>query len=176
MSTVHIREATAPDAANVIALVEDLYSEPKFLLYERGESVPQTERYAQRIAEGSVSASEVWLVAETAGQLVGFCWARRGLARRNRHSLFLALGVRQAWSGRGVGRSLLRHMEQWGRARGIHRLELVVSTRNTRALSLYESFGFEREGTKRHSLFVDGEYLDELYMAKLLEPGAAIVA
>jgi RimJ/RimL family protein N-acetyltransferase len=28
--------------------------------------------------------------------------------------------------------------------------------------------GFEIEGTKRDSLIVDGEYVDELYMAKIL--------
>ncbi|MVB59628.1 N-acetyltransferase, partial [Vibrio cholerae] len=30
------------------------------------------------------------------------------------------------------------------------------------------SCGFEVEGLKRHSLVVDGEYVNELYMSKLL--------
>jgi len=36
--------------------------------------------------------------------------------------------------------------------------------------SLYERAGFEREGIKRHSLWLDGRYVDELYMSKLIAP------
>jgi RimJ/RimL family protein N-acetyltransferase len=32
----------------------------------------------------------------------------------------------------------------------------------------YKKMGFEIEGTKRHSLFVNGKYIDEYYMAKFL--------
>jgi RimJ/RimL family protein N-acetyltransferase len=167
---MRIREAAPEDALRLIALFETLYAETKFLMREPGEAVPLAERYADRIAQGSKSASELWFVAEIEAQLIGVCFARRGFAKRNRHSLFLVMGVLQAWSGRGVGRALLQAIEQWAVSRAIHRLELTVNITNTRAISLYESFGFEREGSKRHSLFIDGEYVDELYMAKLLAP------
>ncbi|QQP13453.1 LD-carboxypeptidase [Lysinibacillus agricola] len=43
-----------------------------------------------------------------------------------------------------------------------------VMANNTAGVALYEKMGFEIEGTKRHSLYVDGEYMDEYYMSKLL--------
>ena len=52
----------------------------------------------------------------------------------------------------------------------MHRLELTVSTMNHRAISLYEKVGFAREGVKRHSLNIEGRYVDELYMSKLVGP------
>ena len=166
---MRIREATPEDAPKLIALFETLYAETKFLMREPGEAVPPVEGYADRVAQGARTASELWFVAEIDGELIGVCFARRGFAKRNRHSLFLVMGVLQAWSGRGIGRALLQATEQWAVSRAIHRLELTVNVRNARAMSLYEEFGFEREGTKRHSLFIDSEYVDELYMAKLLE-------
>jgi RimJ/RimL family protein N-acetyltransferase len=165
-----IREGTPEDASSLITLFERLYGETKFLMLEPGEAVPPVERYADRIAQGSRGASEVWFVAEDEGHLIGVCFGKRGLAKRNRHSLFLVMGVVQASCGRGVGRALLRAIEEWAMSRAIHRLELTVNVTNTRAIGLYERFGFDREGTKRDSLFINGEYVNELYMAKLIAP------
>ncbi len=41
-------------------------------------------------------------------------------------------------------------------------------TYNTAGIALYKKMGFEIEGTKRNSLFIDGKYVDEYYMSKLL--------
>ena len=78
------------------------------------------------------------------------------------------MGVLEARTGRGAGRALLTALEAWARANGIHRLELTVQAHNHRAIALYEKCGFEREGLKRHSLKIDGTYVDEYYLSKLL--------
>lgn len=48
------------------------------------------------------------------------------------------------------------------------KLNDVVIAHNEVALSLYKKMGFEIEGVKRDSLYVDGEFVDEYYMSKLL--------
>jgi RimJ/RimL family protein N-acetyltransferase len=40
---------------------------------------------------------------------------------------------------------------------------------NEAAIALYQKMGFMVEGTKRDSMRVNGQYVDELYMAKLIE-------
>lgn len=40
---------------------------------------------------------------------------------------------------------------------------------NKAGVALYKKQGFEIEGTKRHSLLVNGQFVDEYYMAKLLD-------
>jgi RimJ/RimL family protein N-acetyltransferase len=35
-------------------------------------------------------------------------------------------------------------------------------------VQLYEKMGFIREGTKRHSLKIEGQFVDEQYMSKLI--------
>lgn len=166
--TMLIRQAESNDAGAVIALFELLYGETAFLLYEPGELTPQVNEYARRIAENAKNANGVMFVAQIGEEIVGVIFGNRGIARKNRHSLFLVLGVRQSCWKQGIGRALLRAVETWASERALHRLELTVQTTNSRAIALYEGAGFEREGTKRHSLKTNGKYVDEFLMSKLL--------
>jgi RimJ/RimL family protein N-acetyltransferase len=50
----------------------------------------------------------------------------------------------------------------------------MVNYNNERAIRLYEKFGFEREGVKRHALRVDGRYIDAFSMANLLGPNSKL--
>jgi len=50
----------------------------------------------------------------------------------------------------------------------MHRLDLTVMVHNEAALALYRKIGFEIEGRKKHSLFINDSYADEYWMAKLL--------
>jgi RimJ/RimL family protein N-acetyltransferase len=166
---VEIREAQPDDAGTVVSLLERLYSETSFLLYEPDEQTPKTEEYARRIRDARTTDSGLMYLAQTGGETVGVLFGNRGAARRNRHSLFLVLGVLQAYWNRGVGSSLLHAAEHWACIRALHRLELTVQKCNARAVALYEKAGFQFEGTKRDSLVVDGEYLDEWLMSKLID-------
>ena len=70
--------------------------------------------------------------------------------------------------GKGIGAKLFEALEEWANQQSIHRLELTVMTYNTAGIALYKKMGFEIEGTKRDSLLIDGKYVDEYYMSKLL--------
>jgi len=166
---VQIREANPDDAGVVISLFERLYSETPFLLYKPNEQVPKIEAYARRIEKAQRAERGVVYLAQIEGEAVGVVFGNRGAARRNRHSLFLVLGVVQAYWSRGVGLSLLRAVEHWASSHGLHQLELTVQKRNTRAVALYKKAGFDADGTKRHPLVVNGEYLDEWLMSKLID-------
>jgi hypothetical protein len=56
-----------------------------------------------------------------------------------------------------------------GEDAGLHRLELTVHTSNLQALGLYLRHGFQVEGVRRHSLLVDGRYVDEYLISRLQE-------
>ena len=40
---------------------------------------------------------------------------------------------------------------------------------NERALDLYKKMGFKIEGLKEKSMIVDGKYVDEYYMGKIID-------
>ncbi|MEO8029892.1 MAG: N-acetyltransferase [Gemmatimonadota bacterium] len=60
----------------------------------------------------------------------------------------LTVAVHPAWQGKGVGRALfVALLEEVERNRpGVTRVELVARESNARAIGLYESLGFRREG------------------------------
>jgi len=64
---------------------------------------------------------------------------------------------------------LFHRLADWAKQQHIHRLELTVMTHNTVGIALYKKQGFAIEGTKRHSLLINGQYVDEFYMSKLLD-------
>ena len=51
---------------------------------------------------------------------------------------------------------------------GVTRLELTVECHNEAARRLYQKSGFQIEGVRQKSMLVDGRFIDEYYMAKLL--------
>lgn len=52
------------------------------------------------------------------------------------------LVVAEEAEGRGVGRALMAHAEQWGRAHGCHEVVLDVFANNPSAIAFYERVGF----------------------------------
>lgn len=114
------------------------------------------------------SRNSIILVAEKDKDLVGSILAIGGNARRNKHSVYVVIGILKEYRGKGIGTKLFTKLEQWASNHKICRLELTIVTNNEAGLSLYKKVGFEIEGTKRNSLFIEGEFVDEYYMSKLL--------
>lgn len=61
----------------------------------------------------------------------------------------MTIGTAREYQGRGVGRALLEGLVERSRQLRASALLLEVATDNSRALALYESFGFERLGIRR---------------------------
>lgn len=90
---------------------------------------------------------------------------------RLRHSASLGIMVLPEYQGQGVGKALMSTLmdlaDNWLM---LVRVELGVYPDNLRALRLYESFGFEREGVKRKAVIRNGAYIDEIVMGRVREP------
>lgn len=107
-------------------------------------------------------------VAENDGTILGFAVGIGGSANRNHHSVYIVIGILRGYWKKGIGRGLMQNLEVWAKAKNLHRLELTVMVHNTQAVALYEKFGFEQEGIKRDALRVEGKYVNEIYMSKLI--------
>ena len=167
---VTIRPACEADAEAYLALACVLDAETKFMMLEPGERAATVEETRKRIEGAILSGNGAIFVAENdPGELVGLLGAQGGAYRRNRRTVQIFVGILQAWAGQGIGRQLFEHMERWARAWGARRLELTVMAHNQRGLTLYHKMGFTIEGRMRDALLVDGQYVDEYIMAKILE-------
>ena len=123
----------------------------------------------------SFTGDDHHFVAETehaAGQLtvVGTVGLHVSAKPRKRHMGVLGIMVHTDWQGKGVGRRLLERIldlaDNWLMLR---RVELVVFASNARAIKLYKSFGFEAEGCLRAASIMNGAYVDELVMGRVLK-------
>jgi len=110
------------------------------------------------------------LVAEAGGRVLGYIRVRPATRlRENAHVLaIVGLAVDPGARGRGVATALLAAAEQFARERGARKLSLRVLSSNGPALRLYERCGFVREGTLRGEFCIQGQYVDDVVMAKHL--------
>ncbi|SDQ79918.1 GNAT family N-acetyltransferase [Virgibacillus salinus] len=163
-----VREIKTSDAEKLSHLTQQVEGNSEYMLWEAGErnSLPAQQR--KMIESIEEEGNSTILVAETGNKLVGFLMAFGGKARRNKHSAYIVIGILKEYRGQGIGSKLLEELERWALCNNIHRLELTVVTQNESGLSLYRKMGFTTEGTKKHSLFIDGDFVDEYYMSKLL--------
>ena len=165
---VIIRTIRGDDAGSYLALRHALDAETHFMLCEPGERETTEDSQRRDLQDLLQRDNQTILVAEDGDDLVGFVGVFGGRVRRSRHSGYIVIGIRQAYTGQGLGTRLFNQMEAWAAEHGLHRLELTVMTHNEAGVGLYRKMGFMVEGVARHALRVDGEWVDEYHMAKLL--------
>ena len=127
-----------------------------------------TEVWRKRLATND--DTQIGLVATVAGEVVGNLGLTRFTRPRRAHVGEIGMAVRDDWQGKGVGSALLEAAldlaDNW---LGLRRIELHVHADNEQAIALYRKFGFEAEGTHRAYALRNGEYVDSLSMARLIE-------
>jgi len=166
--SIVIREIHSEDASRFLSLCQQIDKETKYMMLEPDERQTSLEEQQAIIEQFRSSPNKTMLVAELKNHVIGFIVAIGGAFRRNRHCASVVIGIQKVWWGKGIGGRFLDTIQQWAEENCLHRLELTVRTENKRALALYERKGFIVEGVKRDSLCVDGAYVDECYMAKLI--------
>ena len=163
-----MRAAGPDDAAALLRLKQRLDQETSFMLLEAGERDTSVPELARELESAAWSGNSVVIVAEIGGELAGYVELTGGTFHRNQATAYVVIGVLAAAGGKGVGRGLLEEAKRWAVAHGVHRLELTVMAHNHRAIGLYQRTGFSIEGRRSECLFIDGQFIDELYMAMVL--------
>lgn len=169
-SSVIIRKPVIEDAEAIIAVIKKADTESKFLAREPGEFKATIERERDIIKAVLEDQDRAWFVAEYNGQVVGQCSV--GLIngyQRYRHRAGVAFVLLKDYWQLGIGGKMMLQCMEWARGKNIEKLELEVVSDNSRALKMYESFGFRIAGTNHHALkYGDGSYADEYLMELVL--------
>lgn len=167
-----IREANITDAEKLYEMLCRLDEETDYMMYEPGERQkvsPNSDRLKSYLEEAS-SGTDLMLVAENdSGEIVGFLGAERGKLNRVQHTAYIVTGIREAYRRQGIGTRFFKQLEEWARSKGIVRLELTVECPNIAAKNLYEKNGFVVEGLRSKSMRVNGEFVDEYNMCKIID-------
>ena len=113
---------------------------------------------------------EAHLVCEIGGTVVGYLGLKPPTRLpENAHVIgVFGLAVAPAARRLGAASALLAAAEQRARAAGARKLSLRVLGTNEPAIRLYHRLGFEREGLLRDEFLINGNYVDDLLLAKHL--------
>lgn len=163
-----IRKAEIGDAEALWTMQSALDNETQYMMYEPGERKRDMGAVENVIARAA-SGGDLLLIAEDNNEIAGYIYAQRGTFRRTRHSSYIVVGIREAYQHKGIGTKFFQQLISWAEQSDIKRLELTVMCPNVNARHLYEKFGFVIEGTKQLSMLVDGNYVDEFYMARIMQ-------
>lgn len=163
-----IRTIRTEDAKNYLNLYKKLDRETEFRLYESGEMNITIDQQRKIIRNLIKNKKSTLLVIDIDGQLVGYLLALGRDISRVKHCVHISIGILQDYVGQGIGTKLFVELEKWAIQNQIHRLELTVMVNNKAGQALYKKMGFKVEGIKEHSLFVNGCYINDIYMAKLI--------
>ncbi|MCM3586717.1 GNAT family N-acetyltransferase [Mesobacillus maritimus] len=163
-----IREINEQDALALGNLIRQVENESEFMLMEPGERKIDVEQQKKWIKSMQNQENSTIIVAEKDNHLLGYLLVIGGSAKRNQHSAYIVIGILKKYRGQGNGKKLFAYLDKWATEHKIHRLELTVVKDNESGVKLYKRMGFKIEGLKKHSLFIEGRFRDEYYMAKLL--------
>ena len=161
-----IRAADPADAEQLTRLAEAVSAEPGGWLISTGgewRSAGDERRYLKALRRYPHAA--VFVAERDDGALVGRLSVSRDAHPASSHVADLGLMVASDARRQGVGRALLSSAVEWARGAGVRKLELHVFPWNDAAISLYEAFGFEREGYRTGHYHRAGEDVDAILMA-----------
>lgn len=138
MKNSRIRRARADDLAAMVALLKSLFAlESDFTFAEEKQ---------KRGLELLLSAENaLLLVAEVENKVVGMVSGQLTISTaEGGYALLLEdLVIESGCRGRGIGRRLVVELENWARAQGVSRLQLLADCDNLPALDFYQHLGWQ---------------------------------
>nr|MBV6630602.1 GNAT family N-acetyltransferase [Oceanococcus sp. HetDA_MAG_MS8] len=168
---MEIKSCQPTQAQAYLELCAQIDAQTPYMMLEAGERALQAPDLQAGLTTMLSNDDQRIFLAWEAVRPMAYINISRKPFNRVQHVFYLVLGVLRSHWGRGIGTALLEHAEDWAVSVGGTRLELNVMEHNQRAITLYQRLGFTQEGCRKNSMWVSGEYVNELYMAKLCGAG-----
>jgi RimJ/RimL family protein N-acetyltransferase len=167
---VTIREALPDDSEKILAYLDELSREGDVdILLTPGELSHTIEEERKIIADFASAPNSVFLLAVHGDEIIGVLTSRGFTRKKIRHCTNLGMSVHKDYRDMKIGHALMNALITWARQSGVvKRIELSAFSRNSRAIHLYEKFGFVKEGLRRKSINDNGDYLDDVLMGLVL--------
>lgn len=162
-----IRSAVEADAETLSELRLQIDGETEFMDRERGEGFIDIAGFEKLLKSDSESGRNLFLVALVDNRIVGYSRCEGSYLKRLSHKVEFGICVVKDFWGYGIGRNLLKESVAWADFNGMKKMNLHVLEINTKAIQLYEKFGFTVEGVlKNDKLLSDGKYYNTLVMGR----------
>ena len=158
------------DAAELVQYLYDTAADTPFVL-RTPEEISMTVEGEERFLHGVVeSPMDCMILCEVDGVIAGNCHLSFMGKQKIRHRCSVAIALRKAYWGLGIGTHMFEAMEGIARQReGVTVMELEFVEGNARARGLYEKMGFRIVGMHPNAIRqTDGALLSLYLMQKQL--------
>jgi RimJ/RimL family protein N-acetyltransferase len=168
--TVVIREAVGQDSMPLIEYLGKIAEDTEFLTFGPGELNISHKEEEKLINEIFLAKNKIMLLAVAENEVIGCLNFRGGPRSRNEHAGEFGISVLKDYWGKGIGSLMIKQMIIWAKETGvIRKINLLARCDNDRALRLYESLGFFREGIISRGVYLSGQFYDYIYMGYLID-------
>lgn len=143
--------AAAPGNVEIVSLAQRPELEPAVYdvavealpdVYAGDWRPPPRERWLETHVRGPGTSPETVLLALAHGDVIGY--AKLNLKHEGRTAEHGMTGVKRAWRGRGVARTLKLAQIAWAKEHGLEKLTATNELRNEPIVRLNESLGYRR--------------------------------
>ena len=154
-----IERARAEDAAELLEYLKIVGSETQNLSFG-AEGVPLDVKTEQAYLGAQYSSPDnAQYLAKVDGEIIGTASLNRK-PRRMSHRGEFGISLKKAWWGCGAASAMMEAILAFARENGFEQLNLEVRSSNTRAIRLYEKYGFRKLCTFPRFFKINGEYVD----------------
>ncbi len=166
-----LRSPGEGDAEGMLAYLRQTAGETHFLLRTPEEVTMTLEEEKAFLKSCAEDSRRMMMAAFADGKPVGsISFAPAGPRKKVCHRAEMGVAVLREYWGQGLGTLLMREALDRARAMGYEQMELAVYEDNSRAIRLYERFGFKHWGRVRRAFRLeDGSYRDDLLMGMFLK-------
>jgi RimJ/RimL family protein N-acetyltransferase len=167
---IAIRAPRLSDAKAMIAYMHRLTGEDNNnITLDPGQFQCTEEQERKWIGSRGDTTQCLLLLAELQGRIIAIARLERHSAPTAAHAATLGISIDRDYRGQGLGTKLMGLLLKWAYEERIRRVELKVFARNAVALKLYRKFGFVEEGRHRLAACKQGQFIDDITMALILE-------
>jgi RimJ/RimL family protein N-acetyltransferase len=160
-STVILRPVEEKDAADIVTAVESIISAGEYIQKDVPRSMEEEKAFIREMKE----KDNMYIGVERQERVVGIARVIRGEIQMKRHTGLFRTWLADEAQSLGIGKKIMDYTDMWCEQH-IRKLSLTVFSSNQIAYQLYKKYGFHEEGNQKEQAFINGEYVDELWMAK----------
>lgn len=170
-STLIFRSIEGKDAEKLLLFRRRIASETTNTMQYVGQEYPTVDETSQRLNAQLDDKSTINVGAFVGDNIVGYLnfripWGDHPWAT---HLAQFGMMILKSHWGQGIGRKMLEIQEAHAQKVGVSRIEAMVRVANDRGVTLYERSGYKIEGTRRKAAFINNEFVDEYFIAKILK-------
>ncbi|MCU4676917.1 GNAT family N-acetyltransferase [Catenovulum sp. 2E275] len=166
--SVEIENSSQDDAQMLYQLHLAVASQSKFMLYTPAILQNNRDDYILHLQKTIAASNNINLHVKQNGELQAYACGWQLPNLKSQKKMTIVIAVRAEYYRQGIASALLSELEKQALAKGIRRLELSVFEANEPAHKLYLKLGYQQDGFKLDSFYMDEQYHNEIQLYKLL--------